>query len=299
MDIEQLKAFIFVANTKSFTRTADLLNVVQSTVTTRIQMLEKQLGKDLFERNKRNIKLTDAGNIFLPYAERILELNNEGLKAVQLENSCNNHLIVGTTHALWDYVLFDPINTFQKTHSDISFSLITEHSDILIRKMIDGLIDIAIVFYPVNHINISMELLIEDTFVLVADSNFLIAGDFLVPEDLRNYHYIHLDWGGTFTEWFKKMSANQDFYQLQVDHVSLLLKFLKTRNGLGFLPHTIARRLILQGEVINVPFHMDTNIPNRSIYILKRRKTNSPECVELLTDFLKNAFYNGPQMPKS
>lgn len=290
MDIEQLKAFIFVANTKSFTRTAELLNVVQSTVTTRIQMLEKQLGKDLFERDKRNIKLTESGKIFLTYAERILELNNEGIKAVQLENSFCEHLIIGTTHALWDYVLFEPMENFQQTHPKISLSLVTEHSDILIRKMIDGLIDIAIVFYPINHASITMELIIEDSFVLVADPSFAVPDNFVLGKDLRNCNYIHLNWGGTFTEWFRGISSNQDFYHIQVDHVSLLLKFLKTRTGLGFLPNTVAKRLIQQGNVINVPFLTDIAMPKRSIYLLKRKMTKSIENSELLTKVLKATF---------
>lgn len=289
MDIEQLKAFIFVANTKSFTRTPEILNVVQSTVTSRIQMLEKQLGKDLFERDKRNIKLTESGNVFLPYAERILELNNEGLKAIQLENGFRDHLIIGTTHALWDYVLFESIDNFQQTHPEVSLTLVTEHSDILIRKMIDGLIDVSIVFYPINHANIIMELIIEDSFVLVADSNFTIPDHFVLRKDLKNYNYIHLNWGGTFTGWFREVSSNQDCH-LQVDHVSLLLKFLKTRNGLGFLPNAVAKRLIQQDEVVIVPFHTDIAVPKRSIYLLKRKMTKSMESSELLTNVLKEAF---------
>ncbi|WP_282155986.1 LysR family transcriptional regulator [Cytobacillus gottheilii] len=290
MDIDQLKAFIFVANTKSFTRTAELLNVVQSTVTTRIQALEMQLGKELFERDKRNIKITDAGSIFLQYAERILDLNNEGVKAVQLNNCLSNHIIIGTTHVLWDYVLFEAIDTFQKTQLETSISMVTEHSNILIRKMIDGLIDLAIVFYPVNHTNINMELIIEDSFVLVADRHFKIPENFVISRDLRNHQYIHLNWGGSFTAWFKQVSENQDFYHLQVDHVSLLLKFLKTRNGLGFLPNTIAKRLIQQDEVINVPFQTDINVPKRSIYLLKRKKNNSTKRLDLLADNIKNIF---------
>lgn len=291
MDIDQLKAFILVANNKSFTRTAELLNVVQSTVTTRIRMLEKQLGKELFERDKRNIKLTDAGSTFLPYCERILELAKEGVKSLQSEKDSSNHITIGTTHALWDYVLFEAIDAFQKSQPETSICMITEHSEVIIRKMIDGLIDIGIVFYPVTHTKLTMELIIEDTFVLVADPHMGMDKNFLTSDDLRNLPYIHLNWGGSFSGWFQEVASNQDFYDVEVDHVSVLLKFLKSRKGLGFLPNSVAKRLIQQGEVMNVSFQTDMPIPKRSIYLLKKKQTNSVKGLELLTDYLKSIFY--------
>ncbi|WP_191567564.1 LysR family transcriptional regulator [Metabacillus idriensis] len=289
MDIDQLRAFVLVANTKSFTRTAEQLNIVQSTVTTRIQMLERQIGKELFKRDKRNIALTDAGIVFLPYAERILELSDEGVKSVQLDKGYRDHIVIGTTHALWDYVLFEAIDTFQTLQPETSLVMITEHSDIIIRKMMDGIIDIGIVFYPVKHAKITMELMIEDSYVLVADPQFNIGETFLIPRDLRNL-YIHLNWGGSFSEWYRQITSNQFFYHLEVDHVSLLLKFLKTRKGVGFLPNSVAKRLILQGQVINIPFMTDIPVPNRSIYMLKRNQTNPINNLELLMAYIKRIF---------
>ncbi|MGS2779944.1 LysR family transcriptional regulator [Robertmurraya sp. GLU-23] len=289
MDIDQLRAFVLVANTKSFTRTAELLNVVQSTVTTRIQMLERHIGKELFERDKRNIKLTEAGIIFLPYTERILELTDEGTKLVQVENSYKNHIVIGTTHALWDYVLFEAVDAFQKSQSETSLGMITEHSNIIIRKMIDGLIDMAIVFYPVNHTKVTMELIIEDTFILVANPQFEFKKPLVLPEDLHNL-YIHLDWGGSFSDWFSKITSNQLYYQLQVDHVSLLLKFLHSRHGVGFLPNSVAKRLISEGKVINVPFEANVPVPSRSIYLLKRKQSSTYSNMEVLSDYIKEVF---------
>ncbi|MDA6151380.1 hypothetical protein OSK18_28250, partial [Escherichia coli] len=77
---------------------------------------------------------------------------------------------------------------------------------------------------------------------------------------------------------------------IQVDHVSLLLKFLKTRTGLGFLPNTVAKRLIQQENVINVPFLTEIAMPKRSIYLLKRKMTKSIENSELLIKVLKATF---------
>ncbi|HET7580790.1 MAG TPA: LysR family transcriptional regulator [Bacillales bacterium] len=73
MDLEQVEAFLTVARTQNFTRAAEELNVVQSTITARIKMLEQNVGKELFKRRTRSVEITPAGETFFPYAERIME----------------------------------------------------------------------------------------------------------------------------------------------------------------------------------------------------------------------------------
>lgn len=290
MDIEQLQAFLHVANSKSFTRAAEKMNVVQSTITTRIQMLERHIGKDLFKRDKRNIGLTSAGRSFLPYAERIVDLSREGMKVMQLEQTFHDQLVIGTTHALWDYVIFAAIDDFQKSNSQISVRMITEHSSFIIRKMIDGLIDLGIVFYPAYHSNIESIPIIEDTYELVATPTFHLPDFPLTSNDLRTLPYIHLNWGGSFSDWIQQVFGNHYIFQLEVDHVSLLLKFLESNQGVGFLPHSIAKRLIETGEIISIPFMSDTPLPKRIIYLVNRKRNNNIDHLEQLISCIQRSF---------
>lgn len=290
MDLEQIKSFLLVANTKSFTRAADSMNVVQSTVTTRIQMLERELGKELVSRDRRNISLTPAGRSFLPYAERILELSREGIKTVQLEQNFIDQLVVGSTHALWDYLLFDAIVAFQNTNPEISVRMVTEHSNIIIQKMMDGLIDLGIVFYPVHHPNLELIPIIEDTFELFADPTFQVPPVPLTPEDLRTLPFIHLNWGGSFSDWHRQIFGNHYIFPLEVDHVSLQLKFLKSKKGVGFLPRSVANTLIRQGVVVNIPFQTETPVPRRSIYLVKKKHKGNLVNMEKLAQYIKGVF---------
>ena len=72
MNTEELKTFIYLSKVKNFTLVAEQLFIAQSTVTNRISELEKEVGKKLFLRGSKTVKLTEAGEIFLRYAERIL-----------------------------------------------------------------------------------------------------------------------------------------------------------------------------------------------------------------------------------
>ncbi|MFE4623045.1 LysR family transcriptional regulator, partial [Streptomyces mirabilis] len=72
MQFQQLQYFVAVAETRHFTRAADLVHVAQPSLSQQIKALERELGADLFLRARGNITLTDAGEALLPLARRIL-----------------------------------------------------------------------------------------------------------------------------------------------------------------------------------------------------------------------------------
>ena len=82
MDNQNLSAFIIVAENKSFSEAAYVLDVTQSTISKRIALLESQVGKKLFDRIARRIALTEAGQELLPRARRILKEYANALQAI-------------------------------------------------------------------------------------------------------------------------------------------------------------------------------------------------------------------------
>src|SRR3981081_1554548 len=79
LDPDLLKAFVAVADQRSFTRAAVMLNRTQSAVSMQIKRLEERLGVELFNRTKANVDLSSAGEGLLGYARRILTLNDEAV----------------------------------------------------------------------------------------------------------------------------------------------------------------------------------------------------------------------------
>src|SRR5258707_1754404 len=79
LDPELLRAFVAVADQRSFTRAAVTLNRTQSAVSMQIKRLEDRLGVELFSRTKANVDLSAAGEGLLGYAKRILALNEEAV----------------------------------------------------------------------------------------------------------------------------------------------------------------------------------------------------------------------------
>ena len=79
LDIELLRSFAAIAETGSFTRTAERLSRTQSTISLQVKRLEEVVGRRLLERNARRVRLTDEGETVLGFARRILRLNDECL----------------------------------------------------------------------------------------------------------------------------------------------------------------------------------------------------------------------------
>src|SRR5436853_6390833 len=79
LEPDLLTAFVAVADHRSFTRAAVLLNRTQSAVSMQIKRLEDRLGVELFKRTKANVELSPAGEGLLGYARRILSLNDEAV----------------------------------------------------------------------------------------------------------------------------------------------------------------------------------------------------------------------------
>src|SRR5262245_24202980 len=86
MDPDLLKAFVAVADHRSFTRAAVALNRTQSAVSMQVKRLEERLQAELFHRTKSNVDLSAAGEGLLGYARRILSLNEEAIGRVREQN---------------------------------------------------------------------------------------------------------------------------------------------------------------------------------------------------------------------
>ena len=81
LDIDQLRTFMAIADTGSFTRAADVVFKTQSAVSMKMKRLEERIGKPLFERDGRASRLTEDGERLLDYARRIVKLNMEAVSA--------------------------------------------------------------------------------------------------------------------------------------------------------------------------------------------------------------------------
>ncbi|MFF4826792.1 LysR family transcriptional regulator [Streptomyces sp. NPDC001312] len=170
MQFQQLQYFVAVAETRHFTRAADLVHVAQPSLSQQIKALERELGADLFLRARGNITLTDAGEALLPLARRILAdadtARHEVQELVQLRRG---RVRLGATPSLCTGLLPDVLRAFHDRYPGIRLLVEEGGSHDLVRELARGALDLALVVLPLptpSPALTTVELLREDLVVV-------------------------------------------------------------------------------------------------------------------------------------
>src|SRR5690348_17469047 len=116
MDIVAARTFLEIVKTGSFIRAAENLHITQTAVSARIRVLEEQLDRQLFIRNKAGAKLTPAGDQFLRYAATLVQVWERARHDVAMPIGRENVVTIGGEHSLWNPLLLNWL-VWMRSHS--------------------------------------------------------------------------------------------------------------------------------------------------------------------------------------
>ncbi|MBC8571780.1 LysR family transcriptional regulator [Jingyaoa shaoxingensis] len=254
MNIENLKTFITLSELKNFTQTADRYFIVQSTVTNRIMELEKELGKKLFIRNRKNVELTEEGQHFLAYAKRIVALEASAIEELSMLHTFSENLRIGTVNTVYDCYLIDPITAFVKNHKDISVKVIVDHTGPLLRMLQDGTVDVAFCYAPLKKAGFICKPFMSDDLLLVTSPDHTEHIDGITQSQLAEIGYLYCDFivhdNGTFIrDLFPKNFA----FSFEIDKLTHLPHYLMEGIGYTFLPRSLVQPYLDNGSLISIP----------------------------------------------
>jgi DNA-binding transcriptional LysR family regulator len=163
---------VAVAETRHFTRAAELVHVSQPSLSQQLRALEHELGADLFSRARGNITLTDAGEALLPLARRILADADAARREVQeLADLRRGHVRLGATPSLCTGLLPDVLRVYHGRYPGIRLVVQESGSHDLVRDLARGGLDLALVVLPLRASApalTTVELLREDLVVVSA-----------------------------------------------------------------------------------------------------------------------------------
>ena len=139
MDIDLLQEFIVLAQSETFLKAADILYISQPTLSRHIKNLEEDLGVALFERTTRSSKLSKYGNMLLPYAKQIVELQNQFTsELVSEKQEQHTSLRIGTMSAMASYGITSVLTNFREKYPEIKMDIIPGYNvqpkDMLLRR---------------------------------------------------------------------------------------------------------------------------------------------------------------------
>ncbi|MEO8391650.1 MAG: LysR family transcriptional regulator [Chloroflexota bacterium] len=146
LDFYKLQIFITVAQEGSFSAAAEHLFITQSAVSQHMKELEKRLGRTLFQRGRRGVKLTSHGEILLRYAQEIVALLDQAENAlIDVEKLSEGRLSIGATPGISIYLVPDWVQRFRAQYPQLSVALKTGVTAQIVADVLEQQIDLGFV----------------------------------------------------------------------------------------------------------------------------------------------------------
>ena len=249
MDNQNLSAFIMVAENKSFSEAAYVLDVTQSTISKRIALLESQVGKKLFDRIARRVALTEAGQELLPRARRILKEYANAVQAINdLSGNVSGILRLAISHHLGLHRLPDLLKIFSKTYPDVVLDIEFMDSEKAYERIMQAKSEIGIITLGSEiHPNIHKKEIWDDPLKFVCSEDHALS-KLLNPElaDLANFPVI-LAGLNTYTG---RIVQNIFQYRqislvtpMSTNYLETISKMVEIGLGWSVLPETLTKNL--------------------------------------------------------
>lgn len=155
MKVRNLDTFYWIASLGSFRAASEKLNLTQPAISARIQVLEQDLGTEVFIREMRNAELTKAGHKLFIYAERFMNLEQDVLSAFIETTSIEQTIRVGASETIVSTWLPEFMGTYSKSKAGLSFDLRVDSTDNLRNALVGREIDLAFLMGPVAEVSVT------------------------------------------------------------------------------------------------------------------------------------------------
>jgi DNA-binding transcriptional LysR family regulator len=195
MDIQKIKLFLHLSESLNFSKTAEELHVTQPAVTKSVKSLEDEVGVTLFERGKRYVRLTDAGQAFYEDCKSIVsQMDTAVLRARSIAQRSESMVSVGYTGTYFEGILLPQlINLYNQKYDKVSLYLFNSNHTVLKQHLIDAHCDI--IFTTLDDIQelnkkISFEKLVDGNFVCVMPKNHTLAEKQIISFEDLDYERI-------------------------------------------------------------------------------------------------------------
>ena len=149
LDADQLKTFVAIVESGSFTRAADMVRKTQSAVSMQMKRLEERVGRQLFARDGRQARLTEDGERLLDYARRIVRLNLECVSSFA-EADLKGRVSLGVPDDYADRYLPEILARFARSNPKTEVTVICEPTPLLAARIETGDLDLAVVTHVEN-----------------------------------------------------------------------------------------------------------------------------------------------------
>src|SRR5215212_3948558 len=256
MEIRQLKAFVAIAEARTFTAAAQRIHYTQAALSMQIKQLEKEVGLPLFVRMPRRVVPTEAGERLLERARLILREHDSALNELsELAGAGRGRLRLGSASGMVSAEALPAIlKRLRKTHPHAEVSVTSGTSEELVKKIHAGELDMAFVSLPVETRGIDTELLSKDQLVAIASPRHPLASQRVISAfALAGEKLILGERGGNtrrlIDEFFTEAGLKPTV-AMELSRQAAIKNMVMSDMGVGIVPLSTAREDVERGRLV-------------------------------------------------
>lgn len=287
MELHQLRYFVAVAETGSFTRAAERERVTQPTLSEQIIKMEGQIGRRLFDRLGRKVVLTDAGQELVGRAQAILAAVAEAERVVK-DSAEGGQLRVGAIPTIAPFLLPAVVTRFRKKHPGIKLQLKEDLTERLLADLIAGELDIGIMAMPIRDDRLHVERLLTEPLVMALPAKHRLTAKTEVKlRDVVDEPFILLDDMHCFGDQvlsFCRRGGLEPQVVCRGEQIVTLLAMVGAGQGVSVVPEMAAVEDTSPGRVFRP---LGKPSPTRTLCAVWHKQRYRPPSLRTFTEVLK------------
>jgi LysR family transcriptional regulator, transcriptional activator of the cysJI operon len=297
MEDHKLRVFCTVAETKSFSKTSEIVHLTQPAVSLQVQALEEIYETKLFDRSSNTVTLTPSGEILYKYAKEILALYASADKVMgEITSLVKGSISIGASSTIGNYFLPPVVTDFRKSHIKIKIHLLVGNTKRVIELLNSGNIDIGLVEGEVTRQKMVVEKLISDELLLVVPASHPWAKKKEVPiNEITKEPFILREAGsGTrqiIEKFFAKhgISPNEMKISMVLGSTEAIKSAVENGIGISMLSRWAVRKESKYGTLNLLRIKEEKML--REFSLVVNRNTVSSHSVEEFLSYLKTYHY--------
>ena len=278
MELKSLKSFVVVAEQLSFIRSARLLHLSQSALTEQIQKLEEELGVQLLIRDRRSVKLTDVGMVFLAEARATLTCARQAVERVQTATTGEiGRLRIGFVSSAALEVVPGIVVAFKSQFPGVTLDLTYQRTSSQIKGLISESIDVGFVRLPLSHDELTIRVIHREPFVVVLPNGHPLANEAQIRLlQVQNEKFVAYGrrWAPGFYDAVLQMCTREGFSPeiiQETGEMSTAVALVAAGVGIAILPQSVV--LTQSQNVVVKPLPSSAGFSETAIAV--RRLNNS------------------------
>jgi len=286
VDFDQLTTFLEVVKQGNFSRAGEKVYRSQSAVSAQIRQLEQEYGTKLLDRSGKRVALTSAGEVLFEYANRLLALRGESVRAVaDQDRTPRGVLAIGANEATCLYVLPGTFSEYRRRYSDVQISIYRNFSHKILERLQDGLIDVGIVTMPVKAPRLVVKRIFHDRLMLMTDPDHPLGKMASVSVEAMVDYPIILPKAGhtrkTMDKLFRPYQA-QLRIAMELPSIAMIKAFVASGMGISLISESFARQESHAGDLRLIPlsdanlsrelalvYHQDRTLPRSAVAFIE------------------------------